>query len=141
MSLHTGVNKYFVIIPTFKSFVTEKMNFIVFIFTDVSQTVGFVPPLRENIKGDLTTNGILEIQMSKSLLQRCYHFLSNIIRLYMYIICKTIFQYHHVLTKSNTSYSFLSSLLQFLPIGEILSIPVLNSIKVPLWMCQQYCKL
>jgi hypothetical protein len=65
------------VIPTLKGLVSEEVNLIEVLSREEVQTISFVPTSREDIEGDLATDGIGQSQVTKSLFESQDHVTTN----------------------------------------------------------------
>ena len=103
-----------VVITSLVRLVTEKVDLGESFVFNMLQAVGLVPSGWENIKRNLTSNGISQSQVREFFLQRVDHGGTNVVDLVVRLEI------------------VLSWVDAFLPTGETLIIPFLNSMKVPL---------
>jgi hypothetical protein len=133
------MREYLVVIASGRRLVPEEMDLLVLAVPDVIEAIGLVPSRGEHIERDLSTDRIGKVQVSELVPQSVHHFFSNLVLLEdiqrsdkLNKSRRAISHEIHILTKSNLSKSFRSSLEQFRPMGDTFSIPLRNSINVPL---------
>lgn len=68
MSLHSRMHEDLVVIAPWEGLVPKEVDLVVFIVAYMTQTIGFIPALGKDIEGDLTPDGVLQIQVREPVL-------------------------------------------------------------------------
>ena len=75
----TLVRKYFVIVTTHKSLVTEKVNFVIIGRVKKFQAVRLIPSRGEAVKTDLSANRVRQVQVRKFFFHFQHHGLTDLV--------------------------------------------------------------
>lgn len=129
------------------------MDFLKSFILNEPQTITLVPPIRENVKGDLAPDGnrqvevqVLRAALFAKLIDECS---ADLVLLIMHVsivtaariaelLCRTLGMHHalvcclKVSLKGRIHTSLIGTYVAFLPIGLTFTIPLRNSTNVPL---------